>query len=585
MKKQLLLFALMLLPMVASAYDIAVENSDGVTIYYNYINEGTELEVTSDYYYTGNIVIPEEVTYMNRTRKVTSIGSSAFYNSSSLTSVTIPNSVTSIGEKAFYDCSKLTSVTIPNSVTSIGSGAFIYCSSLTSVTIGNSVTSIGSYAFSQCSGLTSVSIGNSVTSIGSYAFSKCSGLTSVTIPNSVTSIGSRAFYNCSSLTSVTIGNSVTSIGSSAFCECSGLTSVTIGNSVISIGSYAFGSCSGLSSVSIPNSVMSIGENAFSGCSGLTSMTIPNSVTIIENYAFSGCSGLTSVSIGNSVSKIGRYAFDGCSGLTSVTIPPSVTGIGLYAFNCENISKVVSLIENPFTIPNYTSSTSIDLRRVNPISYASNSSNSPVFSQNTLMNADLFVPKGTIDKYKATDGWKDFVFIQEGDGGGGSSEPITIETCATPTISYANGKLTFNCATEGAVCHSSITDTDINSYSTNEVELTATYTISVYAAKAGCYNSETATATLCWIDATPKTEGITNSIANIPAQAVMIKNNGNILTIQGAEEGTPVNVYGIDGTQQGSATSQNGYAEVITSLNAGDIAIIKIGQKTVKVVMK
>ena len=55
---------------------------------------------------------------------VTNIGDSAFYECSSLTSVTIPNSVTSIGYYAFYGCSSLTSVTIPDSVTSIGSGAF-----------------------------------------------------------------------------------------------------------------------------------------------------------------------------------------------------------------------------------------------------------------------------------------------------------------------------------------------------------------------------------------------------------------------------------------------------------------------------
>ena len=46
MKKQLLLFAMILLPLVASAHDIEVQNADGVTIYYNYINDGTELEVT-----------------------------------------------------------------------------------------------------------------------------------------------------------------------------------------------------------------------------------------------------------------------------------------------------------------------------------------------------------------------------------------------------------------------------------------------------------------------------------------------------------------------------------------------------------
>ena len=154
MKTQLLLFVMMVLPFMASAHDIEVKNADNVTIYYNYFN-GTELEVTfrgssyNDYSneYQGNVVIPEEVTFMNRTLKVTSIGDDAFMPCEGLTSVTIPNSVTSIGSSAFEGCSGLTSITIPNSVTSIGSSAFYHCSGLTSVTIGNSVTSIGSGAF------------------------------------------------------------------------------------------------------------------------------------------------------------------------------------------------------------------------------------------------------------------------------------------------------------------------------------------------------------------------------------------------------------------------------------------------------
>lgn len=137
------------------------------------------------------------------------------------------NAVTSIGLSAFYGCSNLTSITIPNSVTSIGNYAFYLCSSLTSITISNHVTSIGDKAFYGCSHLTSVTIPDRVTSIGNETFCKCSSLTSITIPNSVTSIGKEAFSYCTSLTSITIPNSVTSIGQSVFGYCSSLTSIYV----------------------------------------------------------------------------------------------------------------------------------------------------------------------------------------------------------------------------------------------------------------------------------------------------------------------------------------------------------------------
>ena len=64
--------------------------------------------------------------------------------------------ITKIGDWTFYDCSSLTSVTIPDSVTTIGKYAFNGCSSLTSITIPDSVTTIGYSAFGDCSSLTSV---------------------------------------------------------------------------------------------------------------------------------------------------------------------------------------------------------------------------------------------------------------------------------------------------------------------------------------------------------------------------------------------------------------------------------------------
>ena len=196
------------------AYDFAIENADGVTIYYKYINDGTELEVTyknnSFVGYQGSVAIPEYVTYMGRTRKVTSIGNNAFYFCGGLISITIPKSVTSIGEEAFNSCSSLTSVHISDLESwckiKFGDGIsnplfhahhlFLNGVEIKDLVIPNSVTSIGDNLFRYCTGLTSVTIPNSVTSIGQFAFLGCTGLTTITIPNSVTRIGDQAFYNC-----------------------------------------------------------------------------------------------------------------------------------------------------------------------------------------------------------------------------------------------------------------------------------------------------------------------------------------------------------------------------------------------------
>ena len=211
----------------------------------------------------------------------------------SVNTVTFGNSVKHIPASLCRSTS-ISSISIPNSVTSIGENAFERCSALTSVTIGNSVTSIGSSAFYSCSRLTSVTIGNSVTSIGEKAFFDCDGLTSITFPNSVTSIGQQTFHGCDGLISVTIPNSVTNIGTSAFNSCKSLTTITIPNSIKRIDNATFYDCTSLKSLDIGNGVKSIGYNAFRYCSSLNSISIPNSVTSIENYAFSGCSQLTDI---------------------------------------------------------------------------------------------------------------------------------------------------------------------------------------------------------------------------------------------------------------------------------------------------
>jgi uncharacterized repeat protein (TIGR03803 family) len=306
---------------------------------------------------------------------VTSIGSYAFSECSSLTSVTIPDSVTSIGAGAFEFCSGLTNVTIPNSVTSIGSYAFDDCSRLANVTFGSGVTNIGVDAFFDCSGLTSVTIPDSVTSIGDSSFFDCYGVTNVTFGSGVTNIGVDAFYGCSSLTSVTIPGSVTNVGTYAFSYCHSLTNAIIENGVTSLGADAFYACSKLNAITIPGSVTNIGNSAFYACTSLTaitvdtnnpayssaagvlfnqsqtmlilcpeavggSYTVPDSVTNIGNSAFQSCSSLGNVFIGSSVQSIGNSAFQSCTSLTSIVIPNSVISIGNNAFSsCIGLTNI------------------------------------------------------------------------------------------------------------------------------------------------------------------------------------------------------------------------------------------------------
>ena len=350
---------------------------------------------------------------------------------------------------------------------------------------------------------------------------------------------------------------MTSIGQYAFQGCNSLTSVTIPNSVTSIGQATFAGCTGLTSVTIPNSVTSIGQYAFSVCSGLTAISIPNSVTSIDDYTFNGCSGLTAISIPNSVIRIGQYAFQGCDGLTSVIIGKAVSSIGKYAFaKCTELIDVTCMAEK---VPNTISD---------------------AFTGSYIEYTTLYVPATSLTAYKGVAPWSSFKEIVSIDG----NTPETPK-CDTPTITYENGKLKFHSETEGAEFKYSITDSDIKETFASEVTLTATYQISVYAMANGYDNSETATATLCWIETAQNPENITTEVIEVPARAILIQTQNGSIIINGTSTGEQIEVYDINGILQGSTTATGRATVIPTTISAGSVAIVKIGQRSVKVVVK
>lgn len=446
-------------------------------IFYNYIIKGKIAEVIQNpNKYKGDIIIPEKVTHEGVEYTVTKIADHAFSGCNLITSISIPNTVLSIGTCAFYQCNKLTSVTIPSSVTTIGSSAFYGCSSLTSVTISDleawckitfndNPLSYAHRLFLNGEEIKDLVIPNTVTSISNNAFRDCTGLTSVYIPNSITSFGNYVFQNCVGLTSVNIENGLASIVLGTFSGCTSLTSVTIPNSISSIGDCAFQGCKGLTNLTIPNSVMSIGSYAFYDCSGLASVTLPSNLTSIAIQAFYQCSSLTSVNIPNSVEKIGSQAFSGCSGLTSVTVGSGINYINSLAFaNCKNLEDFYCLAENvPSTLAD-------------------------AFDNSYVQYATLHVPASASNVYTTTAPWSGFGIFETLSG-----ESIETKKCATPTISFEDGKIKFSCETEGVEFVSNVSTTDTKDYYDAELTLTYKYKVKVYATKSGYENSDTATA--------------------------------------------------------------------------------------------
>lgn len=148
--------------------------------------------------------------------------SGAYYNST----------VGSIGTYAFAYC-QFISVNFPN-VSTIGSSAFLNCSSLQTVSFP-SATVISISAFLSNNKITAFDF-PMLTQCGNYAFAQCSVLNSVSLPL-LSSIGNNAFRSCKALKSVSLP-ALNSMGSSCFLQCSALESVYLFNSVVASGATA-----------------------------------------------------------------------------------------------------------------------------------------------------------------------------------------------------------------------------------------------------------------------------------------------------------------------------------------------------------
>ncbi len=512
-------------------------------IYYNLIDKGYVAEVTSNpNTYIGEIIIPDTVHYDGKHYSVVKINDHAFENCE-ITSISMSNNIERIGDQAFSNNENLISVTLSKNLKNIGQYAFYFCKNLESIYLPDNLLSIAMSAFEWCTNLTSINIPSSVKSIGDNAFCN-SKIKSVYITD--ISAWCNIKHNIPAFDSIEhfyINNIET-------------TEIDIPDSFTTISKYVFANLSCITSIKIPNSVTFIDGGAFYGCSGITSIEIPNTVTGIHGCAFENCTGLTSIDLPQSVTYIGYNCFRGCSSLTTVSIRSDYFYIYDSAFeNCKSLSDIYCYSNNP------------------PIA------ESGAFRDSYIEYITLHVPKESISTYKDKEPWKNFKEIVAID------DNVDVPKCSNPIVSYENGIIKFSSDTEGVDFVSDISNSDIQKYYTSEIYLAVTYNISVYAIKTGYENSDVVYATLCWIDAEPKTEGISNGIAKVRANPVLIQSYGNVLCISGVDVGTPISVFDVSGKQVGSADAMSESTYINTSLTRGQIGIVKIGEKAVKIIIK
>ena len=562
---------------------------------------------------------------------IVEIGRDAFDGCKGIRSIVIPNSVKTMGSHVFLGCESLESVQLSENLKSIEWASFSSCTNLKSVIIPDGVEYLGESAFSYCPNLTEVKLPSNLKKIDWCVFQYCTGLTSIEIPDLTHTIYICAFDGCSSLKTVTIGKRVKDIHNGAFANCPALEEVycksktpptchTERNNLYGkvmdsfYDSYIeyvtlhvpekalekykttepWSNFKDFIPIIIPEHTLTYmvdGEEYKTYSIEEDDEIIPEPDPVREGFSFSGWSEIPETMPEYDVTVTGTftvnkykltYIVDGeeyksyeLDFGTSLTPEAEPTKEGYSFSGWSEIPETMPAhdvtVTGSFTINNYKLTYIVDSEEYK--------------SYEIEYGASITPEEEPVKEGYTFSGWSEIPETMPAHDVTVTGSFANLPKCATPIIWYENGQLSFTCDTEGAEFVSVITDKDVKQHYSSTISLSSTYNISVYAKAPNHAASDIAKATLCWIDAEPTTEGVINGVTNVRAKPVLIQCNGNVLTIQGADLGTSISVFDVSGKKVGAAVVNSEVTNVRTSLVRGQVGIVNVSGKSIKVVIK
>ena len=326
----------------------------------------------------------------------------------------------------FFNKCGVTDIVMPENTVKIGKYAMGSCSLITEMTIPSTVAEIGNQAFGG-SGLTQVTVPGSVTKIGSYAFWGCANLVYIELPENLTELP-EGLLQQTALEDFTLGPNVTKIGANTFKDCQQMIEINGLDNVTEIGRYAFNNCYQLKNIAFGDALTEIGAEAFTNCIRLKDVTIPASVEYIGNLAFAHCQEMEAIDVepGNTAYKSIDgilYTADGLTAVASpagksgtIAIPEGVTTIGA---NCFEINIKVTEVELPSTVTKVDNEafkfcTALERLKCDAVTPPALGWRD-VFLSVPVDKCVLQVPDGSVNDYRAAEGWKDFMDINSGVG--------------------------------------------------------------------------------------------------------------------------------------------------------------------------